>query len=371
MILQGKTWKRVWCAIPGVVALALLAALPGSGCERREAPPRPIPIAVPQITSTDEENNILIFQNASPATVFITNNQLRRDLFSLNVLEIPQGTGSGFIWSRDGYIVTNTHVVEGANSISVGIGTDVTYEAKLVGLAHSLDIALLKIDASNSPLTPLPLGDSSGLQVGQKVLAIGNPFGLDSTLTTGIISALGREISAPNGRRIRGVIQTDAAINPGNSGGPLLDSTGRVIGVNTAIIGPGGGSAGIGFAVPINSVAKVIPQLIEHGRSIRPVLGISLVRDGIAREMGVEGAIVLSVHRGGGAEKAGLIGVQRSRDGGLVIGDVILAIGTHQVADSDDLLNALEQYQPGGTVTVKTQRGGEERSFQVRLGNPE
>ena len=354
--------------------LLLAGSLVAAGCEKpaEQLPPAtPVQVVAPRIVSTDEENNIKVFENAAPATVFITNNRLRRDLFSFNVMEIPQGSGSGFVWSREGYIVTNSHVVEGASSISVGIGAKETYPAKLVGLARSLDIALLKIDPPAGGLKPLPQGVSAGLRVGQKVLAIGNPFGLDSTLTTGIISALGREISAPNGRRIRGVIQTDAAINPGNSGGPLLDSTGRVIGVNTAIISPGGGSAGIGFAVPIDSVAKAVPQLIEHGRVIRPVLGIGLVRDGIARQLGVAGAIVLNTQRGKAAHKAGLRGVARASNGRLIIGDVIVQVNEFVIGDNDDLLNALEQFSAGDQVTLKTIRAGKERSYQVRLSQGE
>ncbi|HEX9843699.1 MAG TPA: trypsin-like peptidase domain-containing protein [bacterium] len=354
--------------------LTALAAPLLTGCERRsEPPPAPStqPLVTPQITSTDEQNNIEIFKRAAPAVVFITNNQLRRDLMTLNVFEIPQGTGSGIVWNRDGYIVTNSHVVEGASSISVGIGAETTYKARLVGQAPSLDLAVLRIDVPASQLHALPLGDSSHLQVGQKVLAIGKPFGLDSTLTTGIISALGREISSPNGRRIRDVIQTDAAINPGNSGGPLLDSTGRVIGINAAIIGPGGGSAGIGFAVPINSVAKIVPQLIAHGRVIRPVLGVNVVGDRIARDLGISGAIVLSVVRGSPAAEAGIQGVRRASDGQLIINDVIVKLDNFSVGDSDDLLNALEHYRPGDTVQLHTLRGKQQKTFTLRLAEPE
>ena len=363
---MAKRSKKRW-------TLALLPALVflTAGCEwKREAPP-PAPVAAPQIASSDEENNIRIFKHASPSTVFITNNQLRQDLLTLNVFEIPQGNGSGIVWNKDGYIVTNSHVVDGAGSISVGLGPDDTFRAELVGLARSLDLAVLKIDAPPGQLNPLPLGRSDQLQVGQKVLAIGNPFGLDSTLTTGIISALGREISAPNGRRIRGVIQTDAAINPGNSGGPLLDSSGRLVGINTAILSPVGGSSGIGFAVPINSVVKAVPQLIEHGILIRPVMGIAVVLDRIAQDLGIRGAIVMNTVRGKGADRAGIIGVQRARDGKLMIGDVIIRLGDYSIEDSDDLLNALEQFKPGEIVTVTTLRKGEERSFQVELSEPE
>ena len=371
-VARRARWVACRAGRLGLLALALLGAL--AGCQQRSEPaPEPTAPALvtPQITSTDEDNNIQIFKRAAPTVVFITNNQLRRDLLTLNVFEIPQGNGSGIVWSRQGYIVTNSHVVEGAESVSVGLGAEANYKARLVGIAPSLDIAVLRIDAPAELLHALPLGDSSKLRVGQKVLAIGNPFGLDSTLTTGIISALGREISSPNGRRIRDVIQTDAAINPGNSGGPLLDSSGRVIGINTAIIGPGGGSAGIGFAVPINSVAKVVPQLIDHGRVIRPVLGVNAVAGRIAQDLGIEGVIVLSLTRGSAAAEAGIMGVQRAVDGQLIINDVIVQVDNFAIGDSDDLLNALEHYKPGDIVTVHTLRGKQKKTFRVRLAKPE
>ena len=347
-------------------ALILLAAL--GGCEEaREPAPSREPAVLPRITSRDEDNNVEIFKAVSPSTVFITTRQLRRDLFTMNVFEIPQGTGSGFIWSADGIIVTNAHVIEGADSIIVGLSNQSTWKAKVVGLAPSKDIAVLKIEAPQKMLKPLSIGDSDMLQVGRKVLAIGNPFGLDYTLTTGIISALGREIRSPNGRKIRGVIQTDAAINPGNSGGPLLDSTGRLIGINTAIIGPGGGSAGIGFAVPVNTVTKVVPELIKYGRVMRPVMGLGAVEDRIAQNLSIDGVIVMDVDPGKGAARAGLIGLTRAEDGRILIGDVIVAVEDMEVHNSDDLLSALEQRKPGDVVRVRTLRRGKNKTFQVRL----
>lgn len=359
------SWFLLGCAI-----LLLLAA----GCRRETNAAPPVKarepaqgVVIPQFVSADEQNNILVFQKASPSTVFITNTQLRRDPFTLNVFEIPRGSGSGFIWSKEGYVITNFHVVKGANRLLVGLGGNKRYRAKVVGLARSLDLAVLKIDAPREKLHPLPRGDSSKLRVGQKVLAIGNPFGLDSTLTTGIISALGREISSPDNRRIRGVIQTDAAINPGNSGGPLLDTAGRVIGINTAIIGPGGGSAGIGFAVPINPVAKAVPQLIQFGRINRPTLGIGLVPDRVARRLGVAGVIVGSVLPGGPANRAGMKATRRNRNGRIVWGDVIIGINDARIAGRDDLLTALEQHKPGDVVTVHTDRRGKSMRFRVKL----
>ena len=354
-------------ALSGIAAVLLL-----SGCKTREAErPESAPLVTPRITSTDEENNVEIYKLASPSTVFITTKQLRRDWLTLNVFEIPQGSGSGFIWNTDGYIVTNAHVVEGANRITVGLSDQSTWDAKLVGIAQEKDLAVIKIDPDDKPLKPLPVGNSDTLQVGRKVLAIGNPFGLDTTLTTGIISALGREITSPNGRRISNVIQTDAAINPGNSGGPLLDSSGRLIGVNTAIIGPGGGNAGIGFAVPVNTVRVAVPQLITHGRLIRPVLGLSLVQDHVARRFGIEGALVLAVIPGQGAARAGITGVRRTPDGRVVVGDVIVAVGGRPIKNSDDLFDALEQFKPGNEITVVTQREGQKKHFQVLLSAPD
>jgi len=319
---------------------------------------------------SDEQNNIDIFKRSSPAAVYITNLQLQRDLFSLNVTEIPAGTGTGIVWSKDGYVITNFHVVEDANRVAVGLTDQTQWEAKIVGVAPDKDLAVLKIDAPPDKLFPLPLGDSDKLEVGRKVLAIGNPFGLDSTLTTGVISALGREIQSPNGRRIRDVIQTDAAINPGNSGGPLLDSSGRLIGINSAIIGPSGANAGIGFAVPINTVKKVVPDLIRYGRENRPVLGISTAIDPLARQLGVEGVIVVDVMRGGGAARAGMQGVRRTPNGRTELGDVIVAVDGVKVQDNDELLTQLEKHKAGDTVTVTTVRRGGEHKFQVTLSNP-
>jgi S1-C subfamily serine protease len=320
---------------------------------------------------SDEQNNIDIFKRASPAVVYITNLQLRRDVFSLNVSEIPQGTGTGIVWSKEGYVITNFHVIEGASRVAVGLTDQTTWEAKIVGVAPDRDVAVLKIAAPADKLHPLALGDSDQLEVGRKVLAIGNPFGLDSTLTTGIISALGREISSPSGRRIRGVIQTDAAINPGNSGGALLDSSGRLIGVNTAIIGPSGANAGIGFAVPINTVKKVVPDLIKYGRENRPVMGVSSAPDPFARQYGIAGVIVVEVIRGSGAAKAGLLGVRRTAEGRVTLGDVIVAIDGVRVRDNDELLTQLEAHKAGDVVSVTVIRNEKELAVKVTLGSPE
>ena len=319
----------------------------------------------------DERNNIAVFENASPSVVFVTNTQLRRQRFSLNVMEIPRGSGTGFIWDDSGLIVTNYHVVHGASKITITLQSNRSYEAQLVGQAPEKDIALLKIDAPDEVLSALPLGDSSALSVGRKVLAIGNPFALDTTLTVGVVSALGREIKSINNRTIKNVVQTDAAINPGNSGGPLLDSHGKLIGVNTAIYSPSGASAGIGFAIPVNTLKVIIPQLIQHGKLFRPVIGIETLTDYWTRRLRVKGVAILSVREGMPADKAGMIGVREDWRGNIHLGDVIIAINGENVTNEDSLLSQLEQYEPGDSITVTTLRDEEIHNYDVTLIAPE
>jgi len=324
----------------------------------------PIPVTPRGDLAADEQSTISLFRSASPAVVYITNIEVRRNIFSLNIYEIPQGTGSGFIWDKQGRVVTNYHVIESASRVEVTLADRSTWQATLVGVAPDKDLAVLQITAPAEKLTPLPLGESHDLQVGQKVFAIGNPFGLDQTLTSGIVSALGREIQSATGRTIQGVIQTDAAINPGNSGGPLLDSAGRLIGVNTAIYSPSGGSAGIGFAVPVDAVAKVIPEIIRHGRLIRPGIGIAMADDQIARRLGVTGVLVINVKPGSSAEAAGLRGTRRIREE-IVFGDIILAVDGRKVSSYNDLRNAMDRYKVGDTVSLTIEREG--RQIQLRV----
>ena len=332
-------------------------------------------LAVPDYLSfqtEDETNNIEIFRAASPSVVFVTNNALyRTNRYSLNMQEIPQGSGTGFVWDKSGLIVTNVHVIKDASRVTITLQDQSTWDAEVVGTAPGKDLALLRIAAPADKLIPLPLGDSSQLEVGRKVVAIGNPFGLDTTLTIGVVSALGREINSLSDRKIRNVIQTDASINPGNSGGPLLNSLGQLIGVNTQIISPSGASAGIGFAIPVNTVKKVIPQLLEHGEEVRPVLGIQNPPDAWSRQNGIKGVPVLAISSGFPAEKAGMVGVQQTRSGGILLGDVIVAIDETEVSNSDDLLNALEQHLPGETVTVITERNKQRMEFEVVLVEPD
>jgi S1-C subfamily serine protease len=315
----------------------------------------------------EEKSTVELFQNASRSVVYITNLAVRRDAFSRNVSEAAQGSGSGFIWDTQGHVVTNFHVLQNANAVEVVLADHTSWRAKFVGAAAHKDLAVIRIEADPEGLVPLPIGTSSDLQVGQKVLAIGNPFGLDQTLTTGVVSALGRTIQSVTGRPIDGAIQTDAAINPGNSGGPLLDSAGRLIGVNTAIYSPSGSNAGIGFAVPVDIVNDVVPQLIEHGKLIRPQLGIELLEDAVAQQYDIKGVIIRSVADNTGAARAGLQGVRRAPNGGLLMGDVIVRIEDHEVTQWEDLFRALERYKVGDVVSVTYVRDGKKHTTEVEL----
>jgi S1-C subfamily serine protease len=314
----------------------------------------------------DEKNNIDLFESASGSVVYITSIELRRNFFSLNIYEIPQGTGSGFIWDNDGRIVTNYHVIEDANRVEVTLADHSTWKAIVVGTAPDKDIAVLQISAPPDKLKPIILGESDNLRVGQKVFAIGNPFGLDQTMTTGIVSALGREIKSVTGRTIQGVIQTDAAINPGNSGGPLLDSAGRIIGVNTAIYSPSGASAGIGFAVPVDIVNRVVPEIIKYGKLMRPGLGVTMANDRIARRLGIKGVLLINIQPDSAAEAAGLRGTRRVGDD-IVLGDIIESVNDKPVSSYDDLVNELEKYRVGEKVSLGIIRDGRKINVTVTL----
>ncbi len=311
----------------------------------------PRPVTARGNLADDEQNNIGLFENTSASVVYITSIELRRNLFSLNVYEIPQGTGSGFIWDREGRIVTNYHVIEDANRVEVTLADHSTWKGSVVGVSPDKDLAVLQISAPSDRLHPIMIGESDNLQVGQKVFAIGNPFGLDQTMTTGIVSALGREINSVSGRTIQGVIQTDAAINPGNSGGPLLDSAGRLIGINTAIYSPSGASAGIGFAVPVNIVNRVVPELIKYGRAMKPGIGVTIANSQITGRLGVEGVLLINIQPGSAAEKAGLRGTRRIGSE-IVLGDIIVSVNSKTVSTFDDLLNEFERYRVGDEVVL-------------------
>jgi len=328
-------------------------------------PPQPRPEL-----QDEEKATIGLFERSSPAAVFITSLAVRRNAFSLDLTQIPQGSGSGFIWDRQGHVVTNYHVIANANAAQVTLADQSDWEARLVGVAPEKDLAVLKIDAPAARLTPLPIGSSENLRVGQSVFAIGNPFGLDQTLTTGVISALGREIQSLAGVPIRDVIQTDAAINPGNSGGPLLDSAGRLIGVNTAIYSPSGTYAGIGFAIPAHDVSWVVPDLIRYGRVQRPTLGIELAPESLAERLGLEGAVIYRVARGTGADRAGLQGLRQDALGRWKLGDVIVSVDGKPVTSQGELQLALESRKAGDTVRVGVLRGDRRVEVPVRLGAP-
>ncbi len=319
--------------------------------------------------AADEQSTIRLFQNASPSVAYISTIEYRRQLFSPNVFAIPQGTGSGFVWDRDGHIVTNLHVVAGADRIDVMLADNSVWPATRVGKSEDNDLVVLKIEVPAERLTPIAVGTSGTLQVGQNVFAIGNPFGLDYTLTTGVVSALGREITSLSGRPIRDVIQTDAAINPGNSGGPLLDSAGRLIGVNTQIASSSGGSIGIGFALPVDIVNRVVPQLIRFGHERRPGLGIVPLQPELQQRAGIEGVLVLVVSANSGAEEAGLRGTISSERTRHVeqLGDIIVAIDDVAIGNEYDLRDALETKTIGDSVQVTYQRDGKSTTVSVRL----
>ena len=332
------------------------------------------PQAAPEYLSfktEDEANSIEIYQKASPAVVHVTSTTLRRGFFSRNVQEVPQGSGSGFIWDKNGLVVTNYHVIHGANRLIVELYDKSQWDAQVIGIAPEKDLAVLRIEAPAEVLFPLPTGDSSELEVGRKVLAIGNPFGLDTTLTTGVVSALGREIDAPNNRRIRNVIQTDAAINPGNSGGPLLNSLGQLVGVNTAIFSPSGASAGIGFAIPVNTVKLVVPQLISFGRLYRPIIGIELASDRWGRRYRIKGVPVVRVFRGLPAAEAGMSGAWKNNRGEIVLGDIITAIDGKTIASNDDYLSTMEKKKPGDEIVLTTQINKQQREYTLILIEPQ
>lgn len=321
-----------------------------------------------RLVSTSEEVTISLFEAAAPSVVYITTTAVRQDYWSRNIYEIPAGTGSGFVWDEKGYIVTNYHVIKDAYKAQVTLSDQTTWEAEVVGIEPRKDLAVLKIKPP-APLKAIPIGTSHDLRVGQSVFAIGNPFGLDQSLTTGVISALGREIESIAQIPIRDVIQTDAAINPGNSGGPLLDVSGRLIGVNTAIFSPSGTYAGIGFSVPVDVVNWVVPDLIEYGKVMRPVLGIELVQQQIIERMQLKGALVMDVSPGSGAEQAGLRPTRRSRDGEIIMGDLIVEINEELIESNNDLLLTLEKYKPGQQIRVKVKRDKETDVLTITLGS--
>ncbi len=321
--------------------------------------------------TASEVSTIKLFENAAPSVCFITTSNVRQDYWSRNVMEIPGGTGSGFVWDNKGHIVTNYHVIQKADRYQVTLSDQSMYEAELVGVAPDKDLAVLRIKVPKRDLRPIPVGNSVNLRVGQSVFAIGNPFGLDQTLTTGIVSALGREIQSVAKIPIRDVIQTDAAINPGNSGGPLLDSSGRLIGVNTAIYSPSGASAGIGFSIPVNVVRWVVPDLIQYGKVKRPVMGIEPAAQQFMKRLGREGVLVLDVYEDSPAALAGIQPTYRNRAGQIVLGDIITALDDNPITSFNDLFLELEKYKPGDVISIDLEREEKKRTVKLELGESE
>lgn len=316
-----------------------------------------------------ERATIALFEEARASVVFISTAQRVIDPWSRDVFDVPRGTGSGFIWDEVGHVVTNDHVVRGASQATVRLADDRSYRAQLVGTSPRHDLAVLRIGVGIGRPPPLPLGRSADLRVGQSVFAIGNPFGLDWTLTTGVVSALERRLATEEGA-ISGLIQTDAAINPGNSGGPLLDSAGRLIGVNTAIYSPSGASAGVGFAVPVDVVNRVVPQLIARGRYAPPSLGIETDprADALARRLGVEGVMVVGVEPGSAADRLDLRPARLAPSGHLVPGDVIVAAGGRPTPSGAALRTTLEGMEVGDRIEITFVRDGERRTVEATLG---
>lgn len=334
------------------------------------------PTAEPRVVTprgelgADERATIELFRNARESVVFISTRQHVTNFWTRNVYSVPRGSGSGLVWDAAGHIVTNFHVIEGASEAQIQLADGRQFSASLVGASPQHDLAVLKIGGAGfvAPAR-VPIGSSGDLQVGQNVFAIGNPFGLDWTLTKGIVSALDRSLPNEDGPDIRHLVQTDAAINPGNSGGPLLDSAGRLIGINTAIYSPSGASAGIGFAVPVDTVMRVVPQLIADGRYTRPTLGVESddeINDRLKRVSGIEGVFVLRVDPGSVADRAGLSAAQRTRRG-VVPGDIITALNSRPVSRVGDLLARLDDFRVGQTVELTLLRRGEERTVALEL----
>jgi S1-C subfamily serine protease len=326
-------------------------------------------IPIPEDLISDEKNTIKIFRESAPQVIFVHNLRFYRDFLSLDNTQIQKGAGSGFLWDSVGHVVTNFHVIAGADKIAVTMKDGKNQPARVIGTEPRKDIAVLKIEIKNPPTNNFSekLADSSKLLVGQKAIAIGNPFGLDHTLTVGVVSALGRSFPSIGGVTIRDMIQTDASINPGNSGGPLLDSRGQLIGMNTAIFSQSGDAAGIGFAVPSNTIRRIVSQIIKHGRVIQPGIGISRIDDSIAARFGIEGVIVGEVLKGGPAALAGLKGTRRDQRGRILFGDIIVSIDDQKIENYDDLYNYLEKKKTGDSVVVTVLRADTKIKKSMKL----
>lgn len=356
--------------LSGLVAIALfyLLFLLIPKADGADAVPRPV--TARGELAADEKATIELFEMSRSSVVFITTKTQVQDFWSRNTFSVPRGSGSGFIWDENGHVVTNYHVIENASEATIKLANGKDYAAKLVGASQMHDIAVLKINISSNNSPPLPIGTSRDLKVGQKVYAIGNPFGLDWTLTNGIVSALNRSLTEENGATVEHLIQTNAAINPGNSGGPLLDSAGRLIGINTAIYSPSGANAGIGFAVPVDTINRVVPQLIRNGKYTRPALGIEIdenINERLAAIIGIKGIVILKVPSGTTAYSAGLQGVTVLQNGNIIPGDIITAIEGKPVDSVGKLGALLDDFKVGNKVRITVSRKGVSREVQVLL----
>lgn len=360
---------RVWFAIVMVaIGGALVLTLSGPAVAASPAGVTPRAVTARSELAADEKSTISLFERTRDSVVFISTSSVVQDFWSRNVLSVPRGTGSGFIWDDAGHVVTNYHVIEGASEATVKLADGSDYKCSLVGASPAHDIAVLKIGNRYKPPPPVPLGTSHDLKVGQKVFAIGNPFGLDWTLTSGIVSALNRSLPGERGSLVEHLIQTDAAINPGNSGGPLLDSAGRLIGINTAIYSPSGTSAGIGFAVPVDTVNRVVPQLIRLGKYVRPSLGLRMdeeLNQRLASALEVRGVVVLRAPAGKLAP--GLQEATLTRDGSIFLGDIITAVNGKPVESIRQLALQLDELRVGDAVSLSLLRKGKPLTLEARL----
>jgi S1-C subfamily serine protease len=364
---QGFLPRLAWLTLATAFLMILWQYLPTLGTTVGAEKAAPRQVSPRGDLAEDEKSTIAIFEKSKGSVVFITTRAQVMDFWTRNAFSVPKGSGSGFIWDDSGHVITNFHVIQGANEALVKLADGRDYKASLVGASPAHDIAVLRIGVAIKRPPAVPIGESHNLKTGQKVFAIGNPFGLDWTLTTGIISALDRSLAGENGNSIEHLIQTDAAINPGNSGGPLLDSAGRLIGINTAIYSPSGASAGIGFAVPVDTINKVVPQLIAQGKYIRPALGVSIdegINQRLKEALDIEGVFVLRVAR---SDTAGFRGAKLLPDGSVLAGDVILAIDGKPVDSVGKLRARLDDYKVGDQVKVGVLRGKQKIELSATL----
>ncbi len=361
--------RLIWLTIAVIIVLFVWHALFWTDRTFQKESATPHTVTPRGDLAADEKSTIELFERSKDSVVYISTSAQVMDFWSRNIFTIPRGTGSGFIWDNKGHIVTNYHVIKGASEARIRLSDGKEYKASLVGASPMHDLAVLRIGGSFKGHS-LAIGTSHDLKVGQKVYAIGNPFGLDWTLTTGIVSALDRSLPGESSSVIEHLIQTDAAINPGNSGGPLLDSAGRLIGVNTAIYSPSGASAGVGFAVPVDTINRVVPQLIGRGKYSRPSLGIGIdqhLNQVITSQLGVKGIVVLKVTPGSPAARAGLRGSSVDRNGSLTPGDIIIAVQGKQVESIPKLLARLDDFKAGDAVTITILRDGKQQQLAIQL----